>query len=286
MQGILRSFLFVPGNRPERFDKACAAGASAVIIDLEDAVPTADKVSARAAVLEWLSAPNAAAARPPVLLRLNAAGSEWFAEDAEELAAHPGLAGVVLPKAEHGSEIEALTSFGSRTVYPLIESAQGFASLSLLARSTGVVRLMFGTIDFIVDMGIRGECEELDYFRSHLVLESRLAGIAPPVDGVTTAISDAPLLETETLRARRFGFGGKLCIHPRQVPVVNASYASTPEEIAWARRVLEGAAAANGAALAVDGKMVDRPVILKAQEIMAQAPASVTATATQGGSAA
>jgi citrate lyase subunit beta/citryl-CoA lyase len=272
MQEILRSFLFVPGNRPERFDKACAAGAGAVIIDLEDAVPAADKASARDAVLGWLSASSPDAARPPVLLRVNAAGSEWFAEDAEELAAHPALSGVVLPKAEHGSEIEALTSFGSRAVYPLIESAQGFASISLLARSAGVVRLLFGTIDFMVDLGIRGESEELDYFRSHLVLESRLAGIAAPVDGVTTAIDDEPLLKAETLRARRFGFGGKLCIHPRQVPVVNASYASTAEEIAWARRVLEAAAASNGAALAVDGKMVDRPVILKAQEIMAQAP--------------
>jgi citrate lyase subunit beta/citryl-CoA lyase len=273
MQAILRSFLFVPGNRPERFDKACAAGAGAVIIDLEDAVPSAEKVTARAAVLDWLTASSVTDGRPPVLLRVNAATSEWFARDAE-LAGHHALAGAVLPKAEHGSEVEALTNFGSRAVYPLIESAQGFASTSLLARSAGVVRLMFGTIDFIVDLGIRGEGEELDFFRSHLVLESRLAGIQPPIDGVTTAIDDAPLLKSESLRARRFGFGGKLCIHPRQVPLVNECYASTPEEIAWARRVLEGAAAANGAALAVDGKMVDRPVILKAQEIMAQAPAS------------
>lgn len=273
MQGIFRSFLFVPGNRPERFDKACAAGAGAVIIDLEDAVPPTEKTAARAAVLDWLSASSADSARPPVLLRVNAAGSDWFAGDAE-LAAHPALAGVVLPKAEQGSEVEALTNFGARAVYPLIESAQGMAGVSLLARSPGVVRLMFGTIDFIVDLGIRGEGEELDYFRSQLVLASRLAGIQPPVDGVTTAIDDAPLLTAETLRARRFGFGGKLCIHPRQVALVNQAYASTAEEIAWARRVLEGAAAANGAAFAVDGKMVDRPVILKAQEIMAQAPSS------------
>lgn len=269
---IARSYLFVPGNRPERFDKACAAGADAVIIDLEDAVPLADKQSARLAVAAWLKARSANIdGGPQVLLRVNAAGNESFEADVA-LAGQAALSGIVLPKAEQPSDIATLVAAGASAVYPLIESAHGFANAAALCAAPGVVRLMFGTIDFIVDVGIRAEGEELHYFRSQLVLLSRLAGVQPPVDGVTTAIDDANLLASETLRGRSFGFGGKLCIHPRQVAVVNQSYASTPEEIAWAERILAGAAAADGAAVAIDGKMVDRPVILKAQEILSQAP--------------
>ncbi|OWW18093.1 hypothetical protein AYR66_02885 [Noviherbaspirillum denitrificans] len=129
---------------------------------------------------------------------------------------------------------------------------------------------MFGSIDFQVDLGIEGDDEELLHYRSELVLASRLAGIAQPVDGVTTAIDNPDVLRKETLRARRFGFGGKLCIHPRQVEHVNAFFAPTQEEVAWARRVLAVAGNPDGAAVALDGKMVDRPVILKAQQVMAE----------------
>jgi citrate lyase subunit beta/citryl-CoA lyase len=130
---------------------------------------------------------------------------------------------------------------------------------------------MFGSIDFSVDMGIEGDDRELDYFRSQLVLASRLAGIAAPIDGVTTAIDDTEVLHAETLRGKRFGFGGKLCIHPKQLATVHAAYSPTPDEISWAHRVLDAAIAANGAAIAVDGKMVDKPVIIKAQRIVQQA---------------
>jgi citrate lyase subunit beta / citryl-CoA lyase len=119
-----------------------------------------------------------------------------------------------------------------------------------------------------MDLGIDGEGEELLYFRSQLVLVSRLAGIQPPVDGPCTALDDAAQLSADTLRARRLGFGGKLCIHPKQVAPVNAAFAPSPEELAWAKRVLAAAAASDGAAVALDGKMVDRPVILKAEQIV------------------
>ncbi len=264
MSAVPVSYLFVPGSRPERFDKAMAAGADAVIIDLEDAVSPVDKDSARASVAAWLSADK------PICLRINTPDTDWFAADLA-LCAHPGVVAVMLPKAAQVADIDRLRKAGARRVLPLIESAQGFANLSALAGAEGVERLAFGSIDFAVDLGIEGDDRELDYFRSQLVLASRLAGIAAPIDGVTTAIDDKLVLESETLRGKRFGFGGKLCIHPAQLSVIHASYLPQAAEVDWAERVMVAAAASQGAAVAVDGKMVDRPVILKAERILARA---------------
>ncbi|MEO8406913.1 MAG: CoA ester lyase [Oxalobacteraceae bacterium] len=258
---ISRSYLFVPGNRPERFDKACAAGADAVIVDLEDAVPVADKVSARAALAAWLSPAQ------PVLVRINSADSEWFGDDLA-LCGMPGVAGIVLPKAEREHDLAALGRAGAATIFPLIESAQGLWNAHALARSPRVRRLLFGAIDFSFDLGIEEGNEELLYFRSQLVLVSRVAGIQAPVDGVTTTIDDIDTIRNDTQRARRLGFGGKLCIHPKQVSCVNHGFGPSEIELAWAMRVLAAASAANGAAVAVDGKMVDRPVVLIAQRIL------------------
>jgi citrate lyase subunit beta / citryl-CoA lyase len=257
---IDRSYLFVPGNRPERFSKACAAGADAVIVDLEDAVPPAEKASARDQLAAWLS-PDM-----PVLIRVNGAETPWFSDDLE-LCTMPGVGGIVLPKAERISVLSMLER-AHVPVFPLIETAQGMANAALLAQAVRVQRLMFGTIDFKLDLGIDGDQEELLFFRSQLVLASRLAGIQPPVDGVTTAIDDAEELRQDTLRARRFGFGGKLCIHPRQVPFVNRYFAPSAVDVAWAERIVAAAESANGAAVALDGKMVDRPVILRAQQLL------------------
>jgi citrate lyase subunit beta/citryl-CoA lyase len=160
---------------------------------------------------------------------------------------------------------------GAAAIYPLIESAQGFLNCLAIARAPGVRRLLFGTIDFKLDLGIDGDREELLYFRSQLVLVSRSAGIASPVDGVSTAIDDPAQLVADTQHARQMGFGGKLCIHPAQIKPVHDCFEPDPVELAWARRVLQAAALAHGAALALDGKMVDRPVILKAERIVAAA---------------
>jgi len=261
---LQRSYLFVPGNRPERFAKACAAGADVVIVDLEDAVPPAEKAAARKSVAAWANPAQ------PVLVRINAAESAWFREDLQ-LCAHPGVAGIVLPKAEHAKDIAELAQAGAAAVLPLIESALGFANAQALAKAPKVQRLLFGSIDFQHDLGICGEYEELLYFRSQLVLVSRLADVQPPVDGVTTAIDDSELLRSDTHRARRLGFGGKLCIHPRQVPAVNQGFQPSEEEVEWAQRVLAAADSSQGAAVAVDGKMVDLPVILKARQIIEEA---------------
>lgn len=262
---IARSYLYVPGNRPDRFDKALAAGADAVIIDLEDAVPPAEKPAARMALSGWLSPAK------PVIVRVNAADSPWFEED---LAACDvaGVIGVVLPKAETiGEAVIALCRRRNAALLPLIETAAGMARAEAVAATPCVQRLMFGTIDFQFELGIDGDGDELLAFRSRLVLASRLAGIQSPVDGPCTSWEDAALLEADSRRARRLGFGGKLCIHPRQVAIVNSAFSPSSEEVAWARRVLDAAQRSGGAAVAVDGRMIDRPVILKAERIVRDA---------------
>lgn len=266
MATLPRSYLFVPGNRPERFAKACASGAGAVIADLEDAVAPEDKAAARDAVAAALSPAQ------PLLVRINSADTAWFGDDVE-VCRTAGVAGVILPKAERTEDIAWLAErLGPGVpILPLIETAQGMWNAHALACCTQVSRLLFGSIDFQVDLGIDGEGEELLHFRSQLVLVSRVAGIAAPVDGVTTAIDDPERLRADSTRARKLGFGGKLCIHPRQVEEVNACFRPGEDEIRWATRVLEAASAANGAAVAIDGKMVDKPVLLRAQAILVQA---------------
>ena len=261
-----RSYLFVPGNRPERFEKAHAAGADAVILDLEDAVQPDEKPAAREAIL---AAANAAR---PAWVRINGSDTRWFADDIAALAGHPGIAGVVLPKAETQEQVSAVLAHAHATlsVLPIVETARGFANLTLLCAASRVSRIVFGTLDFQIDLGIDGDGEELHPFRSQIVLASRLAGIDAPVDGVSTTIDAAAVIEADARRGRRFGFGGKLCIHPKQIDAVHRAYAWSDADQAWANRVLQAVEASKGAAVAVGGKMVDLPVILKARRILGQ----------------
>lgn len=256
-----RSYLFVPGDRPDRFDKARSTAAHAVIVDLEDAVSPEHRPKARAALGAWLSADR------PVLVRVNAAATEWFDGDLA-LCAHPGVCGVVLPKAERAADVKVvMAACGARMpVFPLIESAAGLWNALEVARAANVRALMFGSIDYQADLGITDD--ELLHARSQLVLASRVAGIGPPVDGVSQAIDDEEALRRDARRARDLGFGGKLCIHPRQVDVVNDCFQPTPPQIAWARRIVDGYAAAGEGVVVIDGRMVDRPVLLKAQAII------------------
>ncbi|WP_395699774.1 HpcH/HpaI aldolase/citrate lyase family protein [Aquabacterium sp.] len=261
----LCSLLFVPGHRADRFDKALAAGPDAVIVDLEDAVAPADKPAAREALRAWL------APQRPVIVRINAAGTPWFDDDLA-LCGHPGVAAVMLPKAERADTVGQLRQAGGLAVLPLIESAAGFAALDAIARAPGVQALAFGSIDFQVDLGMRDALEdELLYFRQRIVLASRLANIGAPIDGVSTAIDDAAVLDADVQRARRLGFGGKLCIHPRQVAAVNTGFAPSEAERRWARRIVAAVQASGGAAVAVDGKMVDLPVLKRAEAILREA---------------
>jgi citrate lyase subunit beta / citryl-CoA lyase len=258
-----RSYLFVPADRPERFEKALGCGADAVIVDLEDAVAPEKKGAARSALGEWL-----ASARTPVVVRINGIESPWFGDDLA-LCALPGVGAVMLPKAERAQDLAMVSERApGKALLPLIETAAGFDGMRSVAQAPGVERLVFGSIDFQLDLGIGGEGDALLYFRSQIVLASRLASLAAPVDGVCTSIDDMQALQADAERARRLGFGAKLCIHPRQVDTVNRSFSPSDAEVLWAQRVLDAAARSDGAAVAVDGKMVDRPVILRAQALL------------------
>ncbi|WP_353246990.1 CoA ester lyase [Limnohabitans sp.] len=266
---LARSFLFVPGHRPERFAKALASGADAVIIDLEDAVPLDAKDTARSALLSaW--ADFDADQRARLLVRVNPAGTPWHEADLAAVASLSGLGALMLPKAENPQQLEhAFTACGV-PVLPLIESAEGVGQMDAIARASGVLRLGLGHIDLQADLRIICGPDEAEIapIRLAMVVASRRAHLPAPVDGVTTATTDADVLARDAQRSRRFGFGAKLCIHPAQVAGVHQALAPTEAECDWARRVLAAEVAAGGGAFSVDGKMVDPPVLLLARQIL------------------
>lgn len=209
-----RSYLVVPADRPERFDEAYTSGADIVILDFEDLVAPGAKIAARESVARWLTAEHR------VALRVNGSASEWFRDDLS-FCNRPGVSAVVLPKAEEEADLRAIAAAApDAALLPLIESARGFEAMPRLAGAHGVTRLLFGTADFRRDLGITGDDEELLYFRSRMVLVSRLANLAAPVDGVCACTDDSRVRQ-DTLRAKRIGFGAKLCLQLKQAPTIN-----------------------------------------------------------------
>lgn len=281
---LLRSFLFVPGHHPRRIAKAFDSPADAVIIDLEDAVPPAEKQAARA---------NAAAAlddrgAPAAFVRVNGAADPGCLDDLLQVV-RPGLAGVILPKAESPAQLQALdwavTQLESRQglpagaieLVPLVESARGVEDALALAGSTRRVRRMtYGVADYSLDLGLQPDAQEsgLAYLRARLVHASRATGREAPVDSVVVEIRDLERLRESALRARALGFAGKLCLHPDQVPVVNEVFGPTEAELAHARAIVEAydAARARGeAAVTVGGAFVDAPVAERARKLLQRA---------------
>jgi citrate lyase subunit beta / citryl-CoA lyase len=263
------TYLFVPGNRPDRFDKAAASGADALVLDLEDAVTPEAKDAARAHVAAWLAAHPDAADR--AVVRINDVATPWFDGDLAMLR-QAGARRVMLPKAEAPDAVAMVTAAlpsGSK-VLPLVESALGVARVDAIASAPGVARLVFGTLDYALDLNLSGAREGLAYAAARIAIASRCAGLAGPVAGVTPAIDDEARQRDDIAFARAHGFTAKLCIHPRQVALANALLQPTADEIAWARKVV-AAAAAGGDAIQVDGRMVDRPVVQRAQALLAHA---------------
>jgi citrate lyase subunit beta/citryl-CoA lyase len=272
---LARAFLFVPADRPERHARALATGAGGVIVDLEDAVAPDRKQAAR----EQLAASFATLAPPQrarLLVRVNAAGTPWHDGDcaqAAALVAQGLVAGVVLPKAERAADLARLArAIGPQGVLvPLIESAAGLAAADELAAAAQVLRLAFGNLDFQADLGLACGPDEAELMpvRLALLLASRRAELPAPIDGVTADWRDAARLAADTARARRGGFGAKLCIHPDQVAPVQAALGPTAEELAWARRVVEAIRASGGGVVSLDGRMVDAPVVRLAERLLA-----------------
>ena len=265
-----RSFLFVPADRTDRYAKALASGADIVVIDLEDAIAHDAKDRARM-LLD--SAWSDLAQEDRVVIRINGLDSVELADDAA-LCASLGPAGVMVPKAESAEALEGLYErLGEIPLVPMIESAVGYAAIDAIARSNGTLRLAFGHIDFQADLGMvpGPDQSELASARFGMVVASRAAGIAGPIDGITLETNKANEIIVSTRRGIRFGFTGKLCIHPDQIAPVHAAFAPSADDAAWARRVVEAAEASKGAAIKIDGRMVDRAVILLAERVLALA---------------
>ncbi|SCK10430.1 citrate lyase subunit beta / citryl-CoA lyase [Variovorax sp. HW608] len=270
---LARTFLFVPADRPERYARALAAGPGGVIVDLEDAVAAENKVPARAALADAFAA-LAAEDKSRILVRVNAFATQWHEEDRALVGqlSLQGLGGVVFPKAENSADlvpmVKAVCHGG--VLIPLIESAKGLDAINAIAGVPKVLRLAFGHLDFQVDLGLSCDPDELELasVRLALVMASRRADLATPIDGVTVDWKDVARLEKDALRARRGGFGAKLCIHPQQVPIVQDALGPTSEEVIWARRVIDAAEAAAGGVVSLDGRMVDTPVVLHARRVL------------------
>jgi citrate lyase beta subunit len=249
----VRSLLFVPATEARKLERAWQGSADAVIVDLEDAVAEEAKVAARATLASHLMAHG----RPPgrLIVRINALDTLYAEEDLSFIRSTPAVDAVLVPKA-------ATSSLGFLRSCPpviaLVETAAGVLEAREIASSPGVGSLMIGTIDLAADLGVEITAggQELLYARSALVLASAATQLPPPIDGVWPAIDDEAGLRAEAAHARALGFGAKACIHPAQV---------------WAHRVLhayEEATARGEGAIALDGRMIDRPVVLRARRLL------------------
>jgi citrate lyase beta subunit len=262
----VRSLLFAPGSDERKLRKALESAADTVVADLEDAVAPAEKEAARELV---------ARLRPPVV-RVNGADTRWFADD---LAMAEGLSldAIVSPKATPES-VAALGEQGP-PVIAIVETAQGVRLAYETACAPRVAALILGAVDLAADVGLepRPDGLEILYARSKVVLDSVAAGIRPPFDIVHVDIDDDEGLEAECRLARSLGFRGKACIHPQQVPIVNRVFAPSRAEVEWARKVIEayeqGVGEGRGV-LALNGAMVDLPVVERARRVLAEAERS------------
>ncbi|MDU4251871.1 CoA ester lyase [Pseudomonas sp.] len=266
---IVRTALFVPGSRPERFAKALASGPDAVIVDFEDAVEASLKAQARDNLEAFLGANPDARVR----VRVNAAGDPEQAADLELCRRLPGVIGILLPKAERAMQVRIAASCG-KPVWPLIESARGLLALGEIAACEGVERLTFGGLDLALDIGMNSGTPAAavvyDQVRLNLLLHSRVNDLQPPLDTVFPAFDDAEGFAATIRHGRDLGLLGALCIHPKQVGVAHAALAPSADELDWARRVVT-AAESGAATFQVDGQMVDAPVLSRARRLLASA---------------
>jgi (S)-citramalyl-CoA lyase len=267
MHEQIRSALFVPATRPERFLKALGAGADVVIIDLEDAVERASKDLARRTLTEFAQGNSDVS----FLVRVNDATTPWFESDLAVCGRFANIVGVLLPKAESTEQIRQAFVAG-KPVFPIIESAKGVLVLDSIAASEGVGRLSFGSLDLMLDLGMAPDTSGaellLNQVRCQILLHSKACGLAAPLDGVYPNFADQAGLAGIARQVCDMGFGGMLCIHPTQISTIHKAFAPTSADVEWARRVLDTAEATNSSAFKMDGKMVDVPVIERARRII------------------
>lgn len=275
----IRSYLYAPGSNPRVMEKALAAGADAVILDLEDSVAPADKLAARGQVAAVITDGGGPA---ELHVRVNHGDDGPDLDDVAAVTA-PGLTGIRLPKIGSAAEVRAVADAldslediggmapGTVRLYLSIETAAAALAVAELAAAPRVARLVFGATDFLADIGSPGTTDgpATALARGMLVLASRAAGIGAPVDCVHTSLDDEEGLRRGAEAARELGFFGKSVIHPRQIPAVHEVFTPSDEELSAARRVLAHADAHGAGATQLDGRLIDAAVVARARRLVA-----------------
>jgi citrate lyase subunit beta/citryl-CoA lyase len=280
----MRSLLFAPGNHARRVEKALGLPADGVILDLEDAVAVSEKVATRPVVAAAFDAPRVG----KLYVRVNAMTTDWCHGDIVAVV-QKGLDGIILPKVEHGHELRTADwlignlerdrglPVGGIDLIPIIETALGISNLSRICRSgTRVKCLAFGAGDFTLDMGMawtRSEAELLPH-RAACVMESRAAGLEPPMDTVWADLRDQEGFIASAKHAAALGFQGKMCIHPDQIMATNAAFSPDDATVARAKLVVaafDEAEAKGLASIQLDGQFIDYPIVQRARRVLAAA---------------
>ena len=288
----MRSLLFTPGNHARRMEKTLEVDCDGVILDLEDAVATAEKPSARATIVEWLQRPRG---KKLAYVRVNALGTPFAFDDFAAMVV-PKLDGIILPKVERGAELEIadyiIASYerargievGSIDLMPIIETAKAAENMYEIATAVKrVKRLCFGSGDYTNDTGTAWTLDNplTAHYRAQLANVSRAAEIEPPMDTVWPHLDDEAGLIAESKQGRAMGYQGKMTIHPKQLEIVNRTYSPTPEELAFARKIsdaFEAAEKAGSSAFVVDGVFVDYPVVYRARALLREAERAAAAS--------
>jgi len=281
MIGPLRSMLYVPGIRQDRFAKAMSAGADAVIFDLEDSVEAGQKEKARSLIAEFLATPSTGPLR---LVRFNGIHTSEGEADLEFFSGQSGFDGVLLPKVETVGLVELVARVFARhapggAVPPLLLMIETPAAIlragDIATADAPVAALLFGAEDFTASLGVERttDGEELLYARGQIALAAA-AVRADAIDAVFTDLNDIDGLRRDCRRARGLGFRGKMAIHPKQIEIINETFTPAPAEVERARRVVEAfetARAAGQGVTTLEGKMVELPVVERARRVLALA---------------
>lgn len=279
----LRSFLFAPGNHVRRVEKALTLAADAVILDLEDAVAISEKAATRERVVQAAQQPR----NGRLYIRVNAHSTEWCYADLVAVV-RAGVDGLILPKVETPGQLRAADwvmsnleaerglPVGAIDLVPIIETALGVANIGAIARSCPrTKRMAFGAGDYTLDLGMVWSRDELELLpaRAAVVNASRAAGIEPPLDTVWADLRDVEGFALSAKRAADLGFQGKMCIHPDQIATANAAFSPSPDQLAWALRVIaafDEAEAKGLASIQLDGQFIDYPIVQRARQVAAR----------------
>lgn len=291
MDAPLRTLLYTPGHREAMVARVLGGGLAVspdvALLDLEDGVPATEKEAARRVIASALTGRRRTTLR---FVRVGRSASDDLAADLAAVV-RDGLDGVLVPKVARAEELEIMDELlaereraaslarGSVRVLASIESAAGLLDAPRIARAPRLTGLVFGSEDFASDLGLptrrEGEAAELLYARSAIVVAAAAAGV-PAIDGIWADFRDAAGLREDALRGRRLGFSGRQCIHPDQIAIVNEVFAPTDEEIAHARRVVaayDEGLARGLAAVALNGEMLDPPIVARARRVLRTLPA-------------